>query len=203
MSKGVNELLKLMSEVLALCENGLGDVKKLKVKENVALNELRFMSRLICRKLLMKCMLFVKKRELKEPLMRAALLHYRMQKNGSGAIPQLKGEKAFTLVEVNKYTNKFLETNNIGIGEYGMYKAPVSAQPYTHEIISDLYTTSTDPKRGVIHGGLIRELLISFKKSIGHKPHRIIFYRDGVSEGQLNEVLLNEMDKSGNVLSGL
>ncbi|GJZ09313.1 protein kinase-like domain, concanavalin A-like lectin/glucanase domain protein, partial [Tanacetum coccineum] len=42
------------------------------------------------------------------------------------------------------------------------------------EIINDLYTTSTDPKRGVIHGGLIR---------------------DGVSEGQFNEVLLNEMDK--------
>nr|GFC35811.1 probable leucine-rich repeat receptor-like protein kinase At5g49770 isoform X2 [Tanacetum cinerariifolium] len=34
-------------------------------------------------------------------------------KNGSGAIPQLKGAKAFTLVEVNKYTNTFLETNNI------------------------------------------------------------------------------------------
>ncbi|PWA91147.1 PAZ domain-containing protein [Artemisia annua] len=75
------------------------------------------------------------------------------------------------------------------------YKALVSAQPHRQEIIHDLYTTSTDPKRGVIHGGLIRELLISFKKSTGHKPHRIIFYRDGVSEGQFNEVLLNEMDK--------
>nr|GFB83224.1 PAZ domain-containing protein [Tanacetum cinerariifolium] len=75
------------------------------------------------------------------------------------------------------------------------YKALVSAQSHRQEIINDLYTTSTDPKRGLIHGGLIRELLISFKKSTGHKPHRIIFYRDGVSEGQFNEVLLNEMDQ--------
>ncbi|KAJ9559293.1 hypothetical protein OSB04_013907 [Centaurea solstitialis] len=75
------------------------------------------------------------------------------------------------------------------------YKALVSAQPHRQEIIQDLYTTHTDSKRGVVHAGLIRELLISFKKSTGHKPHRIIFYRDGVSEGQFNEVLLNEMDK--------
>nr|QCD25890.1 argonaute 5 [Helianthus tuberosus] len=69
------------------------------------------------------------------------------------------------------------------------YKALVSAQPHRQEIIQDLYT-----KKGETHGGLIRELLISFKRSTGHKPHRIIFYRDGVSEGQFNEVLLNEMD---------
>lgn len=75
------------------------------------------------------------------------------------------------------------------------YKALVSAQSHRQEIIQDLYTTHTDSVRGVVHAGLIRELLISFKKSTGHKPHRIIFYRDGVSEGQFNEVLLNEMDK--------
>ncbi|KAK1426252.1 hypothetical protein QVD17_14922 [Tagetes erecta] len=75
------------------------------------------------------------------------------------------------------------------------YKALVSAQSHRQEIIQDLHTTTTDAKRGVVHGGMIRELLISFKKATGHKPHRIIFYRDGVSEGQFNEVLLNEMDK--------
>ncbi|KAK9068594.1 hypothetical protein SSX86_012709 [Deinandra increscens subsp. villosa] len=75
------------------------------------------------------------------------------------------------------------------------YKALVSAQPHRQEIIQDLHTVSTDSKRGVVHGGMIRELLISFKKATGHKPHRIIFYRDGVSEGQFNDVLLNEMDK--------
>ncbi|GJU46276.1 PAZ domain-containing protein, partial [Tanacetum coccineum] len=76
------------------------------------------------------------------------------------------------------------------------YKALVSAQSHRQEIINDLYTTSTDPKRGIIHGGLIRELLKSFKRSTGHKLHRIVFYRDGFSEGQFNEVLLNEMDKN-------
>ncbi|KAL8214340.1 hypothetical protein R6Q57_003789 [Mikania cordata] len=75
------------------------------------------------------------------------------------------------------------------------YKALVSAQSHRQEIIQDLHTVTTDSKKGVDHGGMIRELLISFKKSTGHKPHRIIFYRDGVSEGQFNEVLLNEMDK--------
>ncbi|KAL0417652.1 UNVERIFIED_CONTAM: protein argonaute MEL1 [Sesamum radiatum] len=36
--------------------------------------------------------------------------------------------------------------------------------------------------------------LIAFYKSTGQKPHRIIFYRDGVSEGQFSQVLLHEMD---------
>lgn len=36
------------------------------------------------------------------------------------------------------------------------YKALVSAQPHRQEMIEDLYTTSTDAKKGVVHGGLIR-----------------------------------------------
>ncbi|RWW29292.1 hypothetical protein GW17_00006189 [Ensete ventricosum] len=39
-----------------------------------------------------------------------------------------------------------------------------------------------------------RELLISFRKATGQKPLRIIFYRDGVSEGQFYQVLLHEVD---------
>ncbi|GKD45399.1 protein argonaute 5, partial [Tanacetum coccineum] len=41
-----------------------------------------------------------------------------------------------------------------------------------------------------------KELLLSFKKATGHKPHHLIFYRDGVSEGQFSEALPNEMDKT-------
>ncbi|RLN32970.1 hypothetical protein C2845_PM03G22800 [Panicum miliaceum] len=41
---------------------------------------------------------------------------------------------------------------------------------------------------------MIRELLSSFFKRTGRKPERIIFYRDGVSEGQFSHVLLHEMD---------
>ncbi|KAI5680658.1 hypothetical protein M9H77_01885 [Catharanthus roseus] len=39
-----------------------------------------------------------------------------------------------------------------------------------------------------------RELLLAFKKSTGCKPLRIIFYRDGVSDGQFYQVLLYELD---------
>lgn len=41
---------------------------------------------------------------------------------------------------------------------------------------------------------MIRDLLISFRKATGQKPLRIIFYRDGVSEGQFYQVLLYELD---------
>jgi eukaryotic translation initiation factor 2C len=35
---------------------------------------------------------------------------------------------------------------------------------------------------------MVRELLIQFYHSTRHKPQRIIFYRDGVSEGQFRQV---------------
>ncbi|KAL5224356.1 hypothetical protein ABZP36_010995 [Zizania latifolia] len=41
---------------------------------------------------------------------------------------------------------------------------------------------------------MIRELLISFERATGQKPQRIIFYRDGVSEGQFYQVLFYELD---------
>lgn len=41
---------------------------------------------------------------------------------------------------------------------------------------------------------MVRELLIMFYKSTGgYKPHRIILYRDGVSEGQFPHVLQHEL----------
>ncbi|KAF5934236.1 hypothetical protein HYC85_030407 [Camellia sinensis] len=78
--------------------------------------------------------------------------------------------------------------------EVTKYRGLVSAQGHKEEIIQDLYKTYQDPQRGTVHCGMIRELLIAFKTSTGQKPHRIIFYRDGVSEGQFNQVLLHEMD---------
>ncbi|KAI7986935.1 Protein argonaute 5 [Camellia lanceoleosa] len=71
--------------------------------------------------------------------------------------------------------------------EVTKYRGLVSAQPHRDEIINDLYKTIQDPQRGTVHSGMIR-------RSTGHKPHRIIFYRDGVSKGQFNQVLLYEMD---------
>ena len=43
---------------------------------------------------------------------------------------------------------------------------------------------------------MVRELLIQFYRSTRHKPVRIIFYRDGVSEGQFRQVRKNTAEKT-------
>ncbi|KAK3131337.1 hypothetical protein QOZ80_6BG0505120 [Eleusine coracana subsp. coracana] len=78
--------------------------------------------------------------------------------------------------------------------EVTKYAGLVSAQSHRQELIEDLYKVTHDPQRGTICGGMIRELLMSFKRSTGQKPQRLIFYRDGVSEGQFYQVLLHELD---------
>ncbi|KAG6587931.1 Protein argonaute PNH1, partial [Cucurbita argyrosperma subsp. sororia] len=78
--------------------------------------------------------------------------------------------------------------------EVTKYAGLVCAQPHREELIQDLFKTWKDPHRGTVAGGMIRELLLSFKKATGQKPLRIIFYRDGVSEGQFYQVLLHELD---------
>ncbi|KAK9175700.1 hypothetical protein WN944_027707 [Citrus x changshan-huyou] len=78
--------------------------------------------------------------------------------------------------------------------EVTKYRGLVSAQARHEEIIQDLYKSIQDPQRGLVHGGMIRELLIAFKRSTNRKPESIIFYRDGVSEGQFSQVLLHEMN---------
>ena len=55
------------------------------------------------------------------------------------------------------------------------YSATVRIQQHRQEIISEL-------------ASMVREMLINFYKSTRFKPHRIIFYRDGVSEGQFQQV---------------
>ncbi|CAI0398011.1 unnamed protein product [Linum tenue] len=75
--------------------------------------------------------------------------------------------------------------------EVTKYRGIVSAQA-RGEIILDLY--KEDPARGGAPGGMIRDLLLAFYKSNRIKPHRILFYRDGVSEGQFFQVLLHEVD---------
>ncbi|KAK9153831.1 hypothetical protein Sjap_001311 [Stephania japonica] len=74
------------------------------------------------------------------------------------------------------------------------YRGLVSAQANRMEIIQDLFKVVQDPQKGTVNSGMIRELLIAFRRSTGQKPHRIIFYRDGVSEGQFSQVLLYEID---------
>lgn len=56
------------------------------------------------------------------------------------------------------------------------YCATVRVQQHRQDIIQDLAT-------------MVRELLIQFYKSTRFKPTRIIYYRDGISEGQFNQVI--------------
>uniref|UniRef100_A0A8C5CND5 Argonaute RISC catalytic component 3a n=1 Tax=Gadus morhua TaxID=8049 RepID=A0A8C5CND5_GADMO len=60
------------------------------------------------------------------------------------------------------------------------YCATVRVQRPRQEVIQDL-------------SSMVRELLIQFYKSTRYKPTRIIFYRDGVSEGQFRQVLYYEL----------
>ncbi|XP_074606189.1 protein argonaute-2-like isoform X1 [Acropora palmata] len=60
------------------------------------------------------------------------------------------------------------------------YCASVRVQTHRQEIIAEL-------------AAMVRELLIQFYRSTRHKPMRIIFYRDGVSEGQFRQVLCHEL----------
>ncbi|XP_058004168.1 protein argonaute 5 isoform X2 [Hevea brasiliensis] len=87
--------------------------------------------------------------------------------------------------------------------EVTKYRGIVSGQAYREEIIQDLYKSYHDPDRGLIHSGMIRELCIAFRRATGHKPSRIIFYRDSVSEGKFSEVLLHEMNAIRKACSSL
>ncbi|PNY07943.1 protein argonaute 1-like [Trifolium pratense] len=78
--------------------------------------------------------------------------------------------------------------------EVTKYAGLVCAQAHRQELIQDLFKQWQDPARGTLTGGMIKELLISFRRATGQKPQRIIFYRDGVSEGQFYQVLLFELD---------
>ncbi|XP_038894817.1 protein argonaute 5 [Benincasa hispida] len=78
--------------------------------------------------------------------------------------------------------------------EVTKYRGIVSAQAHREEIIQDLYKEIQDPQKGLVRAGMIRELFIAFRRSTNMKPHRIIFYRDGVSEGQFSQVLFYEVD---------
>ncbi|TPX63495.1 hypothetical protein SpCBS45565_g06583 [Spizellomyces sp. 'palustris'] len=59
------------------------------------------------------------------------------------------------------------------------YAAAIRVQKGRQEIIKDL-------------GGAVVELLRTFYQFCGSKPQRILFYRDGVSEGQFGEVVREE-----------
>ncbi|PWA79139.1 leucine-rich repeat protein kinase family protein [Artemisia annua] len=81
--------------------------------------------------------------------------------NGSGAIPQLKGVKAFTFAEVSKYTNNFSETNNIGTGGYGMV--------YRGSLPNGQLIAIKRAKQGSTQGGLEFKTEIELLSRVHHK----------------------------------
>eukprot|EP00850_Spirogloea_muscicola_P016065 SM000128S26198 [mRNA] locus=s128:42629:48102:- [translate_table: standard] len=73
--------------------------------------------------------------------------------------------------------------------EASFYRGNVRAQSHRQELIEDLYKPVTI--NGITQDeGMVRELLLGFyRKNRQRKPERILFFRDGVSEGQFNQVL--------------
>ncbi|CAB4481811.1 unnamed protein product [Rhizophagus irregularis] len=85
------------------------------------------------------------------------------------------------------------------------YAASIRVQTGRYEIIVDM-------------ANMVKELLKTFYQTCGRKPERILFYRDGISEGQFENVLRSEFnairaacqaldakqntDRSGNCLPG-
>ena len=61
------------------------------------------------------------------------------------------------------------------------YAATVRVQPHRQEIIEEL-------------SNMVKELLIQFYRSTHFKPTRIIFYRDGISEGQFDKLQFIELN---------
>ncbi|XP_076909841.1 leucine-rich repeat receptor protein kinase HPCA1-like [Bidens hawaiensis] len=81
--------------------------------------------------------------------------------SGSGSVPQIKGVRSFTYEELQKYTNNFSETNNIGRGGYGMvYKGSLpNGQPIAIK----------RAKEGSSQGGLEFKTEIELLSRVHHK----------------------------------
>ncbi|KAJ3068788.1 hypothetical protein HDU98_008096 [Podochytrium sp. JEL0797] len=67
--------------------------------------------------------------------------------------------------------------------KFAEYRAGIKVQGPREEIISDLHTLATD------------HLKMFALRAKGRMPDRLIFFRDGVSEGQFGEVALQEVQK--------
>jgi len=65
-------------------------------------------------------------------------------------------------------------------GHPSRYSATVRIHPHRQEVISEL-------------SSMVRELLVHFYKATRFKPTRIIYFRDGVSEGQFAQILSFEL----------
>lgn len=76
---------------------------------------------------------------------------------------------------------------------FSQYETIVRNQRQRGEILEELFWEKEDEQGRKLTGGIIKDLLYSFHQRIGRSPARIIYYRDGVSEGQFEAVLNSEM----------
>lgn len=70
------------------------------------------------------------------------------------------------------------------------YRCMMSTQKSNQEIIENLYVPAPGAGEGT---GMIRDLLLAYYRATKVKPARILFYRDGVSEGQFDAVRIHEI----------
>lgn len=71
------------------------------------------------------------------------------------------------------------------------FRCVLSAQKSNQEIIENLYVPPTT--RDGKGGGIIKELLTAYYLATKMQPKRILFFRDGVSEGQFDAVRMYEI----------
>ncbi|XP_076914746.1 leucine-rich repeat receptor protein kinase HPCA1-like [Bidens hawaiensis] len=81
--------------------------------------------------------------------------------SGSGSVPQIKGVRSFTYQELQKYTNNFSETNNIGKGGYGMV--------YKGSLPNGQLIAIKRAKEGSSQGGLEFKTEIELLSRVHHK----------------------------------
>ncbi|KAE8775998.1 adenosylhomocysteinase [Hordeum vulgare] len=69
------------------------------------------------------------------------------------------------------------DSSRLSLSEITKYRGLVSAQPHRQEIIEDLFSVTKDPQKGDVNGGMIKELVIAFRRKTGRRSERILFYR--------------------------
>merc|ERR1711941_46438 len=65
------------------------------------------------------------------------------------------------------------------------FQCEIAAQTHRQEMIGSLETRHLQ--------AMAKKLLLGFKSETGQKPRHIVYYRDGVSEGQFDELLTVEL----------
>ncbi|KAI5066488.1 hypothetical protein GOP47_0019112 [Adiantum capillus-veneris] len=77
---------------------------------------------------------------------------------------------------------------------FSKYEAIVQTQRQREEVCQELFWEREDGQGIVRTGGILKDLLRAFSETQGRKPERIMYYRDGVSEGEFEAVLNSELE---------